>query len=75
MLSTKILEKDNSPKIIVQPLKKVSPKEEPAATVTSTTKVESAPKETKPIATSGTNTSEATTTATLGKTKKNTKNR
>ena len=75
MLSTKILEKDNSPKTIVQPLKKASPKAEPVETASITTKVESAPKETKPTVTSGTNTSEATTTATLGKTKKNTKNR
>lgn len=53
-----------------QPLKKESPKVEPVATVSSTTKAESTTPETKPTAKSGTTSLEETTTAMLGKTKK-----
>jgi hypothetical protein len=63
---------ESFPKTTVQPLKKESPKVEPAVIASSTTSQESTTTEIKPTVKSGTTSLEETTTATLGKKMKKT---
>ena len=64
---------ENSPITTDLPSQKMSQKDEPVATASSTMKQESPKKETKLGAQNGATSSKATTTATLGKQKKNDK--